>query len=100
MRTAYAFGIAAFLAASPAMAQVTFGTGDYDAPRHEQRSQQERMEAQHEIMRSHRDARMGDYRAAERDRRDAHEDWRDAHHQDRAADRDRDNRNGFNVQIR
>ncbi len=66
MRTAYAFGIAAFLAASPAMAQVTFGTGDYDAPRHEQRSQQERMEAQHEMMRSHRDARMGDYRAAER----------------------------------
>ena len=41
MRKVYSLGLAAFLMASPAMAQVVIG-GGYDAARHEQRAQQDR----------------------------------------------------------
>ena len=44
MRKALSIGLAAFLMASPAMAQVVIG-GDNDAARHEQRAQQDRMQA-------------------------------------------------------
>ena len=44
MRKVYSLGVAAFLMASPAMAQVVIGGGN-DAARHEQRAQQDRYDA-------------------------------------------------------
>jgi hypothetical protein len=87
MRKTLAFGLAAFLMASPAMAQVVIG-GDNDAARHEQRAQQDRMAAQKDAMQAQRDAAMGNYPGAAREQRESHQEWRDANHQDRKADRD------------
>jgi hypothetical protein len=98
MRTAYVFGLAAFLAVSPAMADVVIGGGDNDAARHEHRAQESRTDAHQDMMRSHRDAAMGNYGAAAQERRDAHMDMRRAHHQEHAADRD--DHGGVSVQVR
>src|SRR5579863_8353177 len=98
MRKAYAFGLAAFLAISPAMAQVVIGGGDNDAVRHEQNAQQDRADAHQEMNRAHRDAAMGDYAGAARAQQDAHQDWRQAHNQQR--DADHDSSAGVSVQIR
>jgi hypothetical protein len=96
MRRTLSLGLAAFLMASPAMAQVVIG-GDNDAVRHEQRARQDRMDAREDAMRAHRDAAMGDYAGAARDQREAHHEWRDSHHQQHDADRDS---GGFSVQVR
>jgi hypothetical protein len=87
MRKALSIGLATFLMASPALAQVVIG-GDNDAVRHEQRSQQDRMQAHRDSAEAHRDAATGNYGAAAREQREAHQEWRDSHHQQRAADRD------------
>jgi len=96
MKKAYAIGLAAFLAASPAMAQVVIGGGDNDAARHEQRAQQDRMEAHHDQAEAQRDAAMGNYSGAAREQAEARQEWRDAHHQQRDAERDS---SGFHVDI-
>jgi len=88
MRTAYAIGLAAFLAASPAMADVVIGGGDHDAVRHEQRADQDRGAAHHDQSQAQRDAAMGNYHGAAREQNEARQEWRDANHQDRKADRD------------
>ena len=96
MKTAYALGLAAFLAASPAMAQISIGGGDNDAARHEDRAQQDRMDAHHDQTQAQRDAAMGDYRGAAREQREAHQEWRDSRHQQHDADTDA---NGLHVTI-
>src|SRR3954452_5378914 len=97
MKKAYALGLAAFLAVSPAMADVVIGSGGNDAARHEQRAQQDRMAAQHDSAEAQRDAAMGNYRGAAREQREAREEWRDARHQERKADRDADR--GVHVEL-
>ena len=89
MRKLYSFGLVAFLAATPAMAQVVIG-GDNDAARHEWSTDQDRMRAHRDHREARRDAEMGDYRGAARDQRDAHRDWREANRQDYRTDRDND----------
>src|SRR5262249_43151448 len=81
MRTVYAFGLAAFLAGSPAMAQVIIGGGDNDAARHEAQAQQDRADAHQDMNQARRDAAMGNYGAAAQEQHDARSDWRQAHHQ-------------------
>ncbi len=56
MRAAYAVGLAAFLAVSPAMAQVIIGGGDNDAARHEAQAQQDRADAHQDMNQACRDA--------------------------------------------
>ena len=87
MRKALSIGLAAFLVMSPAMAQVVIG-GDNDAARHEQRAQQDRMQAHRNSTEAHRDAATGHYGAAAHEQREAHQDWRDSHYQQHDADRD------------
>jgi hypothetical protein len=98
MRTAYAFGLAAFLAVSPAMAQVIIGGGDNDAARHEAQAQQDRADVHQDMNQARRDAAVGNYGAAAQEQRDAHHDWRQAQHQQH--DADRDSNGGVTVQIR
>ncbi len=99
MRTAYAFGLAAFLAVSPAMAQVIIGGGgDNDAARHEAHAQQDRADAHQYINQARRDAAVGNYGAAAQAQSDARHDWRQAQHQQH--DADRDSNGGVTVQIR
>ena len=95
MRTAYAIGLAAFLAASPAMAQVVIST-DNDAARHDQRAQQDRMDAHHDQAEAQRDAAMGNYRGAAHEQNEARDEWRDSQHQQHDADHDS---NGVSVQF-
>jgi hypothetical protein len=99
MRKAYAFGLAAFLAASPAMADVVIGTGGGDAARHEQRAEQDRMAAHHDAAEANRDAAMGNYRGAAREQREAQHEWHAANRQEHKADRDSDDHGGFHVQL-
>ena len=97
MRTADAFGLAAFLAVSPAMAQVIIGGGNNDAA-HEAQAQQDRADARQDMNQARRDAAVGNYGAAAQEQRDAHHDWRQAQHQQH--DADRDGNHGVTVQIR
>lgn len=87
MRKALAYGLATFLIASPAMAQVVIG-GDNDSARHEQNARQDRMAAHQDHADARRDAAMGNYGDAAHAQREAHNDWRDAHHQQHDADHD------------
>jgi hypothetical protein len=87
MRKAYALGLAAFLAASPAMADVVIGGGN-DAARHDQRAMQDRSAAQQDSAEARERAAVGDYRGAAREQNEAQHELRDANHQDRKADRD------------
>ncbi len=87
MRTAYALGLAAFLAASPAMADVVIGT-DNDSARHDMRAQQDRNDARQDQAQAQRDASMGDYRGAAREQDEARHEMHDANRHDRKADRD------------
>jgi hypothetical protein len=96
MRTAYAIGLAVFLATSPAMAQMIIG-GDNDAARHEHHSQQDRAAARQDNAEAHRDAAMGNYNGAALKEAEAHHEWRDANRQEHRADHDSDH--GFSVQI-
>ncbi len=98
MRTAYALGLAAFLAASPAMADVVIGGGDHDAVRHEQRADQDRAAARHDQAEAQRHAAVGDYRGAAREQNEARHESRDAIHQERKADSD-DHGGRFHVDI-
>jgi hypothetical protein len=86
MRTAYALGLAAFLAATPAMAQVVIGGGD--ASRHEAQAQQDRGAAQQDSAAARQRAAVGDYRGAARDQQEAQQERHAANHQERKADRD------------
>ena len=95
MRTIYSLGLAAFLMSAPAMAQVVIG-GDNDAARHEQRAQQDRMQAHQDNAQAQRDAAVGNYRGAARAQNEARQDWCDAHHQQHDADRDD---NGVTVRL-
>jgi hypothetical protein len=88
MRKAYALGLAAFLAASPAMADVVIGGGDNDAARHEQRAMQNRSAARQDNAAARERAALGDYRGAAREQNAARQEWRDANHQEYKADRD------------
>jgi hypothetical protein len=96
MRKVYSLGVAAFLIASPAMAQVVIGGGS-DAARHEQRAQQDRYDARRDAGQAQRDAAVGDYRSAARDQQQARRDMHDAQRQERKADRD--DHGGVNLQF-
>ena len=96
MRATYAIGLAAFLAASPAMADVVIGGGDNDATRHEMRADQDRAAARHDSAEAREHAAVGDYRGAAREQNEARQEWRDANHQERKADHDND---GVTVQL-
>ena len=87
MRTVYAIGLAAFLAASPAMAQVVIGP-DNDSARHDMRAQQNRSDARQDQTQAQRDAAVGNYRGASQEQREAQHEDRAADHQERKADRD------------
>ncbi len=86
MRTVYAIGMAAFLAASPAMAQVVIST-DNDS-RHDRRAQQDRSDARQDQAQAQRDAAMGNYRGAAKEQREAIHEDRSADRQEHKADRD------------
>jgi hypothetical protein len=87
MRKVYSLGVAAFLIASPAMAQVVIGGGN-DAARHEQRAQQDRFDARRDASEAQRHAAAGDYRGAAREQREARDEMHDARRQEHKADRD------------
>jgi len=95
MRTVYAIGIAAFLAASPAMAQVVINT-DNDSARHDMRAQQDRSMANQDQAQAQRDAAVGNYRGAAQEQRDAMHEERAANQQTRDANSDD---KGVSVQI-
>jgi hypothetical protein len=97
MRTLYALGFAAMLAASPAMADVVIGTTDHDSARHDQRAMQDRSAARQDNAEARERADMGDYRGAAREQHEARQEWRDANHQERKADRD--DHGGLSVQL-
>lgn len=89
MRMGFALAVATFLAAAPAMAQVTITTGDSNgAARHQYDSQADRSAAHQNMEAAHQEAAMGNYGNAARDQQAAHEDWHAAHAQQHAADRD------------
>jgi hypothetical protein len=94
MRTVYALGLAAFMAATPAVAQVVIGGGD--ASRHEAQAQQDRAQARQDSAAARQRAAMGDYQGAARDQRAAQDERHDAHRQERKADRDA---NGAFIQL-
>ena len=97
MRAAFAYGLAAFLAISPAMAQVVIG-GDNDAARHDMKAQQDRADANQDMNQARTDAATGNYTGAARAQRDASHDMRQANHQQR--DANRDDSGSVSVQIR
>ena len=90
MRIGYAVAVAALLAATPAMAQLTItgGSDPYAAQQHQYQcgSGPRRRAAEYE--RGPRRSGDGDYGAAERDQDEAHQDWHAAQHQEQAAERD------------
>jgi len=88
MRIGYALAVAAFLAASPAMAQLSITSGNDDAAHHQYNADRDRAAGRANMEASHQEAAMGNYGNAARDREAAHEDWHAAHRQDHAANRD------------
>jgi hypothetical protein len=96
MQKIYSLGVAAFLIASPAMAQVVIGGGN-DAARHEQRAQQDRYDARRDANQAQRDAAVGNYRGAAREQQEAQQAMHDAQRQERKADRD--DHGGVNLQF-
>jgi hypothetical protein len=82
MRSSYVVGLAALLAAGPAMGQVIIQAPDPDGARHEQRAYQDRANAQWERQEAQRRAAMGDYEGAAEAQRAARRDWHDAQRQD------------------
>src|ERR1700722_17190496 len=94
MRTVYALGLSAFMAVSPAMAQVIIGGGG--ASRHEAEARQDRGEARQDSAEARQRAAMGDYRGAARDQHEAQQAQRDANHQERRAEHDS---NGTTIQL-
>jgi hypothetical protein len=88
MRMGYAVAVAALLAGTPAMAQVTITSGDNDAARHEYRADQDRAAGRQEMNEARGEAARGDYRDAARDQTEARQDWSAARHQQQDANRD------------
>ena len=97
MRTIYSLTLAAFLAASPAMAQMVIGGGDNDAARHDRRAQEQRMDAHQDAEHARREAEMGNYGAAAHEQREARHEWHHANRQEHDADRDANS--GLNIQL-
>jgi hypothetical protein len=97
MRIFPAFAAAAFLAASPCVAQVVIRDGADNSARHETRADQQDHAAQHDEHEARRDAAAGDYRAAQHEQADAQHHEAVAQHQERRADQD--NRGGVKVEI-
>jgi hypothetical protein len=88
MRIGYAMAVAGFLAATPAMAQLTITNGNDAAARHQYNAEQYGAAGRQNMQDAHREAAMGNYGSAMRDREAAHEDWHAAHHQRYEANRD------------
>jgi len=88
MRFGYAITVAAFLAATPAMAQLTVTNGNDEAAHHQYNADRDRAAGRADMEASHQEAAMGNYGSAQRDREAAHEDWHAAHHEEHHADRD------------
>ncbi|HTW72885.1 MAG TPA: hypothetical protein VME47_23615 [Acetobacteraceae bacterium] len=88
MRIGYAMAVAAFLAATPAMAQLTITNGNDAAQQHQYNADQDRSAGRANMEASHQEAAEGNYGNAMRDREAAHEDWHAAHHEEHSADRD------------
>jgi hypothetical protein len=97
MRIFPVFATAAFLAASPCMAQVIITPGGDDAARHSERADQQGHAAQHDEQKAHEDAATGDYRAASHEQAKAQDHQATAQHQEHRADQD--SRGGVQVQI-
>jgi hypothetical protein len=97
MRIFPVFAAAAFLAASPCMAQVVITSGGNDAARHADRAGQQEHVAQHDEHRARQDAAVGDYRGASHAQAKAQDHQAAAQHQERRADQD--SRKGVQVQI-
>lgn len=99
MRIGYVIAAAAFLAASPAMADVVISSGPGDAgAAHQYQANQDRAAGHANMEAAHEQAAEGNYGNAARDRAAAHEDWHAARHQQFQANRDNDS--GTTVQIR
>jgi hypothetical protein len=95
MRILSAFAAAAFLAASPCMAQVVITPGNNDAARHEDRADRQEHAAQHDEREAHRDAAEGNYAGAAQEQADAQHHQAVAQHQEHRADQD----SGGGVQV-
>jgi hypothetical protein len=88
MRISYAVAVAAFLAGTPAMAQVIVSGGDHDSARHEAQADRDRAAGRQNMEAAHQEAAMGNYGAAARDQAAGRQDLHASHHQQRDADRD------------
>jgi hypothetical protein len=97
MRILSAFTIAAFVAATPCMAQVVITPSVGDTTRHDDRAEHHEYKAQRDAQHAREDASVGDYRGA------AHEQAEAQHHQAIAQDQqqraDQDRRPGVHVEI-
>jgi len=98
MRILPAFAAAAFLAASPCMAQIVITPGNNDGARHEERAEQQDHAARHDEHEARRDAAVGNYAGAAQAQADAQHHEAAAQHQERRADQD--SGGGVQVQIR
>jgi hypothetical protein len=97
MRIFPVFATAAFLAASPCMAQVIITPGGNDAARHAERADQQEHAAQHDEHKAREDAAMGDYRGASHEQAKAQDHQAAAQQQERRADQD--SHGGVQLQI-
>jgi hypothetical protein len=97
MRIFPVFATAAFLAASPCMAQVIITPGGNDAARHAESADQQAHAAQHDEHKAREDAAAGDYHAASHEQGKAQDHQAVAQHQERRADQD--SQGGVQVQI-
>jgi len=89
MRIIPTFAAAAFLAASPCMAQVVITTpGDNGAVRHELRADEQEHAAQRDEHRAREDAAMGNYRGAAQEQADAQHHQAEAQYQEHRAAQD------------
>jgi hypothetical protein len=91
-----AFATAAFLAASPCMAQVVITPGGDDAARHEQRADHQEHAAQRDEHKAREDAATGNYGGAAHEQAKAQDHQDVAQHQERRADQDS---TGVQVQV-
>ncbi|HEY1932114.1 MAG TPA: hypothetical protein VGG99_08895 [Acetobacteraceae bacterium] len=97
MRIAYLLTVGAFLAGTPAVADVTITSGTDTGAQHQYQADQDRAAGRQNMDAAHQEAAMGNYGNAARDRAAAHEDRHAAHGQEHAADRD--NSSGVTVQL-
>ena len=88
MRMFTAFATAAFLAASPCMAQVVIAPGGGDAARHEEHADRQEHATQRDNYKAREDAATGNYGAAAHEQAKARDHQMEARHQERRADHD------------